>query len=966
MDHLIQSFRDSLHKGFIDQNMIGQTVYKPELLINNEAENKNVLNSLIHELRTSKSFIFSVAFITEDGLATLKTHLLELKKQGIYGRILTSDYLYFNTPEMFEELLKLENVSLRITHAQGFHAKGYIFEQENYYSLIIGSSNLTTSALKTNYEWNVKLNSLNQGEFVNHFKNQFNDIWLESTELTTEWIERYKLDYEKYSIKRQFINHQPLNLNEIYEPNNSVQVAQEIKPNKMQEAALMQISGLRERKYDKGLVISATGTGKTYLAAFDVRVYQPKRMLFIVHREQILLNALEDFKRILGGKDEDFGILSGTRKDYNAKYLFATIQTISRTDYLSQFKKDEFDYILIDEVHRAGASSYERVLDYFKPEFLLGMTATPERTDDYNIYKLFDYNIAYEIRLQEALEEDMLCPFHYFGVTDLEYIDGETKDAELFSKLITKERVEHILEKINYYGHSGKQVQGLIFCSRKKEAQALSKVLNSKGYRTRALTGDNNQNEREETIKMLENGSLQYILTVDIFNEGIDIPSLNQIVMLRQTESSIIFIQQLGRGLRKHKSKDFVTIIDFIANYNNNYLIPIALSGDGSQNKDNLRRHVQDTSYIKGISNINFEEIARKRIFESINRAKLNAMKIFDEAYNNLKNKIGRVPYLQDFEAYNSLDPMSILSKFGNYYHLLHRNDDELFILTSYEDKVLSMISLELTNGKRIHELILLELLLDYSSIDKATYLNELDKRGVFYNQDVLNSVKRIFTLEFYTKTDIEKYGEKTLIHFENNQVYLNESIRESLRKNKDYRKLLEDAVQTGFLKAKQYKQNKRLTLYEKYTKKDVCRLLNWDQDEKGTMFGYRTKHQTTPIFITYHKQDDVELSVDYGDEFLNPKTLLWYTRNQRTFKSNEIKELLYSDEYDNTIHIFVKKDDDEGSDFYYLGKANPNKDTAEETTIMDNNGKERPIVRMHLILEQEIQPALYEYLIEK
>src|SRR5699024_4951851 len=190
------------------------------------------------------------------------------------------------------------------------------------------------------------------------------------------------------------------------------------------------------------------------------------------------------------------------------------------------------------------------------------------------------------------------------------------------------------------------------------------------------------------------------------------IPSLNQIVMLRQTESSIIFIQQLGRGLRKHKSKDFVTIIDFIANYNNNYLIPIALSGDGSQNKDNLRRHVKDTSYIKIIFNINFEEIDIKRIFESINRDKLNAMKIFDEAYNNLKNKIGRVPYLQDFEAYNSLDPMSIISKFGNYYLLLHRNDDELFILTSYEDKVLSMISLELYKGIGIHVIIMFELLM--------------------------------------------------------------------------------------------------------------------------------------------------------------------------------------------------------------------------------------------------------------
>src|SRR5699024_7471946 len=159
---------------------------------------------------------------------------------------------------------------------------------------------------------------------------------------------------------------------------------------------------------------------------------------------------------------------------------------------------------------------------------------------------------------------------------------------------------------------------------------------------------------------------------------------------------------------------------------------------------------------------------------------------------------------------------------------------------------------------------------------------------------------------------------------------------------------------------------NKRLTLYEKYTKKDVCRLLNWDQDEKGTMFGYRTKHQTTPIFITYHKQDDVELSVDYDDEFLNPKTLLWYTRNQRTFKSNEIKEILYSYEYDNTNNIFIKKDVDDGSNFYYLGKANLNKYTAEETTIIDNNRKESPIIRKHLILEQEKRPALYEHLIKK
>src|SRR5699024_6456608 len=217
-------------------------------------------------------------------------------------------------------------------------------------------------------------------------------------------------------------------------------------------------------------------------------------------------------------------------------------------------------------------------------------------------------------------------------------------------------------------------------------------------------------------------------------------------------------------------------------------------------------------------------------------------MKIYDEAYKNLKNKIGRVFYLYDFHAYNSLDPISILSKFENHYRFLQRNEKEVFNLNIYEDKVLTMISLELVNGKRLHELILLELLLKKGSVDKTIYLNELDKREVFYNQDILDSVKRIFTLEFYTKGDVKKYGQKPIIHFENEQAYFNDEIQTSIKKDQSFKQLIEDAVQTGFLKSHEYEKDKQLTLYEKYTKKDVCRLLNWEKDEKGTMYGYRTK----------------------------------------------------------------------------------------------------------------------------
>jgi superfamily II DNA or RNA helicase len=324
---------------------------------------------------------------------------------------------------------------------------------------------------------------------------------------------------------------------------------------------------------------------------------------------------MESFKKIIGGPASDYGILSGNSKNLDAKYLFATIQTISKDIYQEELGKDAFDYILIDEVHKAGATSYIKTIDYFNPEFLLGMTATPERTDGFNIFELFDYNLAYEIRLQEALEEDLLCPFHYFGVTDYEKDGFSINETADLKYLVTDERIDFLINKINYYGCYGNKPKGLVFCSRKEEAKELSALFNRKGIPSSYLSGDHDIEERETEIGRLENGQISYIFTVDIFNEGIDIPKINQIIMLRNTESSIIFIQQLGRGLRKDASKEFVTVIDFIGNYKNNYMIPMALSGDNSNNKSNLRRDTIDVSYISGLSAINFEQIAKEKIF---------------------------------------------------------------------------------------------------------------------------------------------------------------------------------------------------------------------------------------------------------------------------------------------------------------------------------------------------------------
>ena len=958
MGEFIRDLETSLYKGFIDHRHNNNGNFKPQLLVNHAKENETVLTPLLDELENCNSFIFSVAFITESGLATLKSHFHDLKQKGIKGRILTSTFLNFNQPKVFKELMKIQNVEVRLTDLQGFHSKGYIFEHANYYSLIVGSSNLTAHALKVNYEWNVKLTSHENGEIVHHFKNQFEDVWMDAQSLTEQWIEEYEKDYKQLFNSK--IVEQVIELPNQYQVN-SLEDALKIVPNKMQQAALKEIQAVRDAGNDKGLVISATGTGKTYLSAFDVRRFAPKRMLFIVHREQILLKAKSDFKRVLGGIEEEFGILSGTNKQTNAKYLFATIQTISKEETLHQFDREAFDYILIDEVHKAGASSYQKVIEYFNPKFLMGMTATPERTDDFNIYALFDYNIAYEIRLQEALEEDMLCPFHYFGVTDIEY-NGETiDDATVLSKLVADERVNHILDKIGYYGFSGETVKGLMFCSRKEEATKLSLILNEKGLRTVALTGDDSQEERVLRINQLENGKLDYILTVDIFNEGIDIPCINQVVMLRQTQSSIIFIQQLGRGLRKHDTKDYVTIIDFIGNYKNNYLIPVALSGDQSQNKDNIRRKTQDTSYIKGVSTINFEEVAKKRIFKAINNSNLTAMKVLKEAYTELKNRIGRVPYLYDFVSNHSIDPVVIVDKFSNHHQFLLKMKEEVTGLSDYENKVLTMLSLEVLNGKRKHEIMLLDLLLNKEEVKYEEYLDHLKESNCRVDDATIASVIHILDLSFFTQPYKTKYGNNPVIILHEDKMFrFNHSINESLYKNKYFKDLINDVVQSAKEKSKSYRMDQPLTLYEKYTRKDACRLLNWKNDESSTIFGYKTKHQTCPIFVTYHKKDEVESSVNYGDEFLSPDVLKWYTRSSRTLESEEVKQIINAKENHIDVHIFVKKDDDEGSDFYYLGKATPDKNTVQQDKMEDG----KPVVHMNMVMEHGINSKLYEYLI--
>ncbi|MDN2453641.1 DEAD/DEAH box helicase [Lactobacillus sp. UCMA15818] len=937
--------------GFLDDSQPGATSELLPQLVSNQP-NDTMWEHLRYELQTCRSFSFALAFITEDALTPLKVVLADLAVKGISGRILTSNYLAFNQPKVFEELLKIPNITVRIVTQEGFHAKGYLFEHNDYYSMIIGSSNLTRAALLHNVEWNLHFSALKDGAVTKQIMNQLDIEWQQAVELTNQWIEEYRHVYNDTQQKRTIIN--------------SVEVKEKapIVPNKMQTEALIELAKLRATNERRGLVISATGTGKTFLAALDVKQVNPNKMLFVVHREQILQKALDSFKRVLGGKDSDYGILSGNRNERQAKYLFATLQTLSKTDVLKRFAPNQFDYLLIDEAHRSGSETYRRILDYFTPAFCLGMTATPERTDDFSIYQLFDYNIAYEIRLQDALEEQMLTPFHYVGLQDYEYDGKLIDDKSPLRLLVAKERVSYVLKQLEYYGYSGKRVHGLIFCSNVLESKEIAQLLAKNGHPAISLDGSDSIARRNQVVTQLEHGQIEYIVTVDIFNEGIDIPCLNQVVMLRNTQSSIVFIQQLGRGLRKYIGKEFLTIIDFIGNYKNNYLIPTALTGDISRSKDSARADLT-MQPILGLSTINFTEVARQRIYEAIQVAKLDAFATLRADYQELKQRLGRIPLLLDFQKYGGIDAEVFAenNQLDSYASFLIKMKEQVK-LTEYEAKVLSFATKELVNGMRRHELLLLRLLLEKEVTDKD-FTEALQQNNCYLDAAVLQSVDDILSLHFFDiksgrENKAEKYGKQAIVEHSNGKYGFNSVINASLQGISDFKRMFMDVIATGLYKANNFNAKQPFAYYQKYSRKDVCRLLNWSKDVSAPMYGYRVGRDACPIFITYEKDDPTKnRSARYENEFFNTGLIKWYTRSPRHIDSKEVQQLLERDhngDFKVQIQLFLKKSDAEGKKFYYLGKAQAALDSVKEQMISQAGKRPKAVVSLNLKLNEPIK----------
>lgn len=985
-----EELRWGLETAYIDGTVASNMAFKPQFVSNNYKEGKKVLSSIEEELLACEQFQISVAFITMGGIEPLLQTLKELEKKHIPGQILTTNYLNFSEPKALEKLHALQNITLKMydveSAEEGFHTKGYIFKKEEIYRIIIGSSNMTKSALTTNKEWNTKIISTEQGEVAGEIIKEFDDLWHSSYALEFDtFYENYKEKYNIIKRQREIAKQEQVTSLEKYK----------LQPNSMQVGFISNLRKILESGEKRALLISATGTGKTYASAFAMRELGFKRILFLVHRGQLARQTKKSYEKVFANT-VSMGLVGAGYHDYNKDYIFATVQTLNKDEHLMEYKPDAFDCIVLDEAHHTSADTYQKVMNYFTPKLWLGMTATPDKRDDNiagrNIYEIFHYQIAYEIRLQQAMEENLLCPFHYFGISDIAMLgDKQVNTKKItdrdFNMLTGEERVKHIVEQAHYFGYSGEKVKGLVFCSRIEEAVALSEKFNQtinpetgKVFRTMALSGKTSEEERQRAFERLamneeeadkSNIPLDYIFSVEILNEGVDIVEVNQVIMLRPTESPIVFIQQLGRGLRKAVGKEFVVVLDFIGNYSNNFMIPIALSGDRSYNADTIRKYViSGNNTIPGASTVHFDEIAKDKIFASID--KIKGMKtIIRDSYVSLKNRLGRVPYLLDFYENGEVDPLVIIKEYKTYQAFLESMERENYQgkLTGDEITTLEYLSKTVLSGARPYELEILRKLLKEGTVNFEKFDNDFAVTyGYHVNLDSFDNAVEVLQGKFVSKEEeYQKYSHMDILCREEDRR-LKRLIGFAKRlENAEFLRQVDDIVEVGLKRyADKYEagvtEKSPFVIYEKYSRRDVSLLMNCGKDLSSTMYGMKRIGDDTFIFVTYYKEEStddknyIDGKPDYADTFEDNMIFLWDSQMGRGTESSYVADVVQA----KRKHLFVKKSDAE-TGFYYMGQFDVMDVKAAKKK--DNTGKMRDIAKLRMKMHHAVREDLLRYL---
>lgn len=906
------------------------------------------LNMLKENLKKCTSFIFSVSFIKKAGLILLENDIEEALKRGCKGKIITSTYQNFTDSQSlytflhwqkeyknFETHLDKESFTDNSGTVIGYHSKGYVFEYDDgYVDIIVGSSNITRYALLKNVEWDLMIHEPKYSVAYVDILREFEEKWNHTFPLDENIIKEYlrEFDYAIVHWDMDFFIQQT-----------------KLKPNSMQVKALFEINRFRSMGVTKALVISAAGSGKTYLAAFDARNFAPQRLLYIVHEGSILKKSLDSFSKVFG-PDVTYGLFDSKHKQLDADFLFAT--NISVANNLDLFAKDEFDYIIIDECHHATAPSYKKIIDYFQPEFLLGLTATPERMDHEDVFKMFDANVPYELRLRDAIINDLVVPFHYYGVRNklVDYDLNTTQERRFLNEMVSPSNIDFICEEIEKHRPEGK-LKALMFCRNITHARMMSEALSGR-YKTAYLTGRNSVGERIAVYNELQSdeGSVEILCAVDILNEGVDIPSVNMVVFLRPTESSTVFIQQLGRGLRKYENKPYVTVLDFIGNsYKRSTQIAFALFSL-SENMVLEKKLVasmicnefKDLELAQYGVQIHLDPESMREILDNIKGENFNSSSYLRQDYSNFKNYIHCSSYPRHMDYLNNSYAPDIIrflnAKFDgkkcvSYYNFLKNADpNQVPLFDECQVKIIDYLSEQLPII-RPHEYLIFRCLFEGK--------NKFDEMESYLYEHIPGLTKEQFIHAFkYMFRDFDfVVGNEEMLYRDFSSVsYNREKLSQGLnpllevdkdhlafnvKMDDDFREYLDDLLSYGLERfeidnADNLDENgimRTFKLWNNYNKSNVLRAVL--MDPKHAQLGTYYKDKNVYIFVQLRKDATIEERLNYADKYLSPNLFQWESKNNLSIRERAI--LLNSEK----VYFFVRKVENENGvtlPFTYVG----------------------------------------------
>ncbi len=888
------------------------------------------LEKLQDNLRRCKAFAFSVSFIKKAGLVLLVKDIEAALERGVEGKIITSTYQNFTDVESlkifnsfqdrfpnFQCHLDFDSFHDDSYSTVGFHSKGYIFEMENDYEVLIGSSNITRFALLKNVEWDIAVSEKRDSEVFQNISAEFDYLWNETEALSFEVINDYT-NRLNFAIERWDMDYDLS--------------AAKIKPNFMQRKALKELNRNRALGIEKALVIAAAGSGKTYLAAFDALNFNPKRLLYIVHEGSILRKSLETFQEVFGNS-VTFGIYDGQSKELDADFVFSTNVTMGANKEL--FDPETFDYIVIDECHHAVAHTYQEIMTYFKPEFLVGLTATPERMDNEDVFEMFGNNIPYELRLRDAIINDLIVPFKYYGIRDelVDYGLSKAEERKMIAQLSTVEHCEFIKEKIEQFRPDGK-LKALAFCRTVNHARMMCEAMEEQGYKTAYLTGHNKVGERIKAYNDLQSDTsdLEILFTVDILNEGVDIPGVNMVLFLRPTESSTVFIQQLGRGLRKYDNKEYVTVLDFIGNsYKRSVQIAFAL-GSLAKNfileKKLMKQLVEDDFEALGLQpygvEIHIDDLSKEEITEYIDNENFNSLKYIKQDYENFKKYTNSETYPKHIDYLNSdVAPdlqrfmnVKIGNKVNSYYGFLKGIGEDVPLFSESQEKVINTLSNYLPLVRE-HEFIIVDnLIRGAGTAPIETIQKDMAERIPGFNEKQFNHALQYLQ----EKQCILRSGDTLIL---------------SAKFDHNFKEYLQDLIEYGLVKYSIDRDEENdFKLWNSYRMDQVqLRLLrNPGSNQKGTYY----YGKTIIIFASLKKDASIDEKINYKDKFLSPNLFQW--ESEHDLSQNALQNLLNSEE----ALVFIRKVSSENGftlPFTYIGRGvmdNPRAQEKNGTWLFD------------------------------